>query len=1082
MHKTILFNFFPVIFLLLFNVALAQTANTTLGNISSPGESPKSPPLNRTILRKIVKEDRTRTTLLSSQKNELNFTNSTNFQEQIDTTSTQASVQQKDLKKPSKEENRREDEQQVIPTIATIDLSNGTTLADSLLKSKPSANNSNKSTKLIPDDEGLFKLPRNKGKPIFSDALEEDSKHDHEKLDTVTSSESKNTDNYEIKNKEPESTTLPTTKSKGSMKDIEDFDVESFKNDEKEEENEGKEETYEEGAHEETLSLVNDTNVNFNHVKKTPTTNNDTNVISHIDDPIEVEFDPKHDVEVVKNVTHSPIQRITQASQVRTQEASDHDKNAADKENKLVEQVSDKNATKKHESNSDSVNDLDLKDIEKVISSPELEKIPPKLDNSSSKADVPLRKTDEKKVTNTSWIDVPPPRKEILEKKKTTESSLIPEIRNLNDSVSLAPRARTISFSGINEFIPDTAESKITISRTGNTHETSITKKPAQIDKDIEQKPYPYLKTDIKKVTDESDEANKATGEKFNESTEEILAYENTIGRRQSDKKLVITEPSVVIENSIQQFKPIYYKRAGNATRTNFTVNDFGLEIITSRNIEQRNITSTIEQFIPLNSTIQTPFSNEKITLSKEEAKQNATQKEHQVDITGNGITEINFKNVSNDDVEEVISSSTEINMTERIIGKHPEEDFTEKPKDIESKKFMKTSESEGTFKSTENPKMNVKSSVEDSDLSFSNMNATENSKEHPMTIKIEGNNNQRVAIHNSSETTSTPLIKETTEKPLLTTTLDTNDFNNSEEVQLTSTTSVITEQPEFTTTVEYEFVGLKETTLSGEEEDTERSSTTILPILYDETTDSITDSNTFNPRMMDQSESTTISETETGEFPDEDKLIQEESPEEKLTTEEKSTTLGVETMEPDETLSFSTSTVSFDQDDTTSGVSEITDSNDGTTSIDDFVITTESDSFKRNTSNETAETNTTVFRGTTSKEVPIQTTTITEHSFTMDTTEMWPTTSPTNINIVSVTTESPISKPTIEIPTEIYSSLPPEEIKMLVEIIFEGTWKDVCPRLQYLRELLANLLTSGTEKYVFYELFLLLLCYYYFF
>ncbi|XP_033218774.1 flocculation protein FLO11 isoform X2 [Belonocnema kinseyi] len=1063
-----------VVFLLLFNDALAQTTIATIAKISPLEDSSKTPPSNRTVLRKIVVEDsNTKATLANDEKQEPIIVNSTNSPGQIERTSTREPLKQKDSKKSIIEEKIKAVEEPAVSTAATIDSLNRTTLVERILKSQPSENNvSRKPPKLIPDEESLPKLPRNKSKPIFLDAFKESSKHNVKKSDTVVTPESEGSDDkeieeHELEHKEP--TSIPTTKNKDSMKGLENFDVEPSKNDqenEKEDKNSDKDETFkEEATREEPVSLANDTKVNFNHVNKSQTLINNTNIISENDDATEVDFSPKHQVEIVKNVTLPPIMRLVQAPEVKNEEPVDSDKSNSDTRKKLLEQINDKNSTKiddnENSESAPSVNDVDLKndkvklDISKTdiplskmdIPLSKTETPPVTTEVSKSKADIPPSSIN-KTIENASWIEGLPRRKDIFEKKESTETSLASEKKNLNESVSPSPRARTISFSGINEFIPENVDSKIALSKTTN-NESPLTKRPFLSDKQIEQRPYPYLKIETKKPIDETEDISKESSfsKKIEQSTEEVLAYENTIGRRESDKKLVITEPSVVIENSIQQFKPTYYKRSGNATRINSTLSDFGLRTTTSKNDEEKNMTSTTERSIPLSSTMLAASADE-ITLTPEE---------NQLDLNANAITEVNSKNVSSNDFVKGTSST----LTEKVtkIEKTLKEDVTERT----AEKTKVEENSPETTKSSEDSKIDLQTSAEDSKFSFSHMNATESSTEHPVMKKVEEKKQTESSLWTSTSTTMETLA--TTEKALPTTTEILKNSSKSEESQ-NSTTQSSVEQPETTTSVEYEFVGLKETTTPGQDNglpDSDISATMLSP-LHDETTESSSETSTFVPRTFDQEETTTEAQdqittsepvTESSSF----KSTKENSTEDKF-TDEKYTTIGPETLQPDET-SFFTSTTASDQDSIVP-VSETSLGNDSTT-VDDL-SSIDSDTFKKNATTSTTEM-TVDSKVPTTSETSHDMTTVTEPSVAMDTTAMPTSTYTPTTEYVSISTENTISKFTTEISADAPPSLSSEDIKVLVRIVFEGTWNDVCPHLPFLREKLADLLTASTEK-----------------
>ncbi|XP_014603169.1 PREDICTED: receptor-type tyrosine-protein phosphatase F [Polistes canadensis] len=77
----------------------------------------------------------------------------------------------------------------------------------------------------------------------------------------------------------------------------------------------------------------------------------------------------------------------------------------------------------------------------------------------------------------------------------------------------------------------------------------------------------------------------------------------------------------------------------------------------------------------------------------------------------------------------------------------------------------------------------------------------------------------------------------------------------------------------------------------------------------------------------------------------------------------------------------------------------------------------------------------------------------------------------PTSTFITTFRDKLPTGKKSIDtIPTTSITNLdtlPPDEITSLVRIVLEGTKKDVCPRLEELRQFLANILSNGLDKVI---------------
>ncbi|XP_011298042.1 uncharacterized protein [Fopius arisanus] len=247
-------------------------------------------------------------------------------------------------------------------------------------------------------------------------------------------------------------------------------------------------------AQEETISLINDTNVNYKGLKKEHvddvitknlkvTQENATNVISQEPDTQSKRKDPKSQVEAIKNVTSSKVMRIIEPEESINNETSRHTSTGFSQVvNQPVERVPEKN----------------LENLE---------------------------------ISST-----------IFPSPNTLENTTAVNERNSS------PRGRTISFNTSNQFSSE-------VKAIGSTKES------AELGSTKDSKPYPYLKSSPSNPMNTSKPI----------VSEEISPLENTIGKSSDDKKLVITESSVVIDNSIQQMKPTYYKRSGNFSRLSST-------------------------------------------------------------------------------------------------------------------------------------------------------------------------------------------------------------------------------------------------------------------------------------------------------------------------------------------------------------------------------------------------------------------------------------------------------------------------------------------------------------------------------
>lgn len=143
-----------------------------------------------------------------------------------------------------------------------------------------------------------------------------------------------------------------------------------------------------------------------------------------------------------------------------------------------------------------------------------------------------------------------------------------------------------------------------------------------------EGKPYPYAKSSAKEsVPDSSNRLLEIT-------TEEGSALENTIGR--SEEKLIVTEASDVLENSIQQLKPAYRDK-GSSNESSSTLSSTATPITTTTvaSVPRESSDRVGERGMEENSTRvgnDVPRWNEsRETISG-------------VDVTGNGITEVSAR------------------------------------------------------------------------------------------------------------------------------------------------------------------------------------------------------------------------------------------------------------------------------------------------------------------------------------------------------------------------------------------------------------------------------------------------------
>ncbi|XP_076758884.1 uncharacterized protein LOC143428096 isoform X2 [Xylocopa sonorina] len=504
-----------------------------------------------------------------------------------------------------------------------------------------------------------------------------------------------------------------------------------------------------------SISLINDTYVNYSHHYNTSTENdpegdrsraleNATNFISE-ESAVTHESDPKEEVEVVGNVTNPATQRI----------AERQSQNPTTKAAGLANELSQGSNL-----------DVDsLRDQAKV---------------------------DEASHANQTRVESNDSDRQQLSR-ITTERISRAETSALQGSSSPVPRGRTIAFSGVNEF-PNT-EAKPTIASKFN---VSIVKKNIT-DRLAEQKPYPYAKSMTEQLRNNSNQVAV--------TTEEASAFENTIGKGQSEEKFIVTEASDVLENSIQQFKPSYYGKASNdsSSPTSTEVRS-SVPMTTASLIRLGEAQPTNQTVIDKSSDSKgIPEPEEKSSAAGNdvprwnESRETISQTGN-FDVTGNGITEVSPK---------------------------PDASFQK----IESR-TMTTPLTTDSSDSKTNPetlsKADVQTHAEGSLLLRSTLNATELSTEYSL---IKGNFSDK---ETSASTPASPLDASTAKEIESTTLLPATtiiaiektfvenvtespvaiDANKTNEIPSSvSATSSSVESLTTATSIEYEFVGLAEST-----------------------------------------------------------------------------------------------------------------------------------------------------------------------------------------------------------------------------------------------------------------------------
>ncbi|XP_043597905.1 mucin-17 isoform X2 [Bombus pyrosoma] len=752
-----------------------------------------------------------------------------------------------------------------------------------------------------------------------------------------------------------------------------------------------------------SVSLINDTYVNYSHRSKISTEKsvetdsadkwtsleNATNFITEEIPVTHESRHPKEEVEVVGNVTQPVIQRFIDR---QSQNSTSKDAGLANELNRTSNRDKDflRDSANANETSHEKQQEIEEKNQEKL-------------------ARLTTERTSE-------------------------ESSTVQGIS------SPVPRGRTIAF--------ESASSKRTI----------VAKKNAT-DRFVEQKPYPYTKSPKESLRNASNQPDV--------TTEEASALENTIGKGQSEEKFVVTEGSDVLENSIQQFKPNYYEKVSNESSTISSTEVRPSVQITTAPLVRLEETKPTNRTVVEKSSEQKGIdeSGEKSTSAGNDVSRWAESRETSgmgnVDVTGNGITEVSVKPENGD------KRTYEASLQEITVRTTPTP-LTTEPVEPQTDLGMLSN-------------ADVQTNVAGSLLIRSTLNATELSTEYPL---IKGNfSDERLPIYPTSPTdTSTVKVATDSATVLPTTTIEETSVGNVTEPPTVSDANGTNEIPSgvsgtlspeetfvpTTTSVEFEFVGLSDSTTFLWRNATEEPSkgrdlpneTSVVPTVKD-----LLAKNTPNEGTTTVSnESTTenissISETEipATSNPMTDRTI-------------------VPTSIPSQTIQSKdefTTRPSF--------VDEETDSS-SSTSLDEVEKTIDVTDSWSSTSEENVATTTIRTEQTISKdskdsyfmanvtESPVEFTSI-PNVYTTDATR--------------VATSSPFVPIGLEPRTPVSSSTSPatvsdipsvtahdttvlpdqEEITSLVRIDVEGTWFDVCPQVDKLRHTLANILTSGMEK-----------------
>ena len=751
-----------------------------------------------------------------------------------------------------------------------------------------------------------------------------------------------------------------------------------------------------------SVSLINDTYVNYSHRSKISTEKSvetDTadkwtsleNATNFITEEIPVTHEsrhPKEEVEVVGNVTQPVIQRFIDR---QSQNLTSKDADLANELNRTSNRDKDflRDSANANETSHEKQQEIEERDQEKL-------------------ARLTTERTSE-------------------------ESSTVQGIS------SPVPRGRTIAF--------ESASSKRTI----------VAKKNAT-DRFVDQKPYPYTKSPKESLRNASNQ--------LDVTTEEASALENTIGKGQSEEKFVVTEGSDVLENSIQQFKPTYYGKVSNESSTISSTEVRPSVQITTAPLVRLEETRPTNQTVVEKSSEQKGIdeSGEKSTSAGNDVSRWAESRETSgmgnVDVTGNGITEVSVKPESGD------KRTYEASLQEITVRTTPTPLTTEPVEPQTDLEMLSNAD--------------LQTNIAGSLLIRSTLNATELSTEYPL---IKGNfSDERLPIFPTTPTdTSTVKVATDSATVLPTTTIEETSVGNVTEPPTVSDANGTNEIPSgvsgtlspeetfvpTTTNVEFEFVGLSDSTTFLWRNATEEppkgrdlpNETSVVPTVKD-----LLEKNTPNEGTTTVSNESTTENTSS--------ISETEIP-------ATSNPMTDQTIVP---TSIPSQTVQSKDEFTTrpSFADEETDSS--STSLDEVEKTIDVTDSWSTTSEENVATTTIRTEQTISKdskdsyfmanvtESPVEFTSI-PNVYTTDATR--------------VTTSSPFVPIGLEPRTPVSSSTSPatvsnipsvtahdatvlpdqEEITSLVRIDVEGTWFDVCPQMDKLRHTLAIILTSGMEK-----------------
>ncbi|XP_032675621.1 uncharacterized protein LOC116846193 isoform X2 [Odontomachus brunneus] len=354
------------------------------------------------------------------------------------------------------------------------------------------------------------------------------------------------------------------------------------------------------------VSLINDTYVNYKPQAEKESRDNARDQVADVDGS-RSKGDPKEEVEVVENVTHQPILKIIDTNNTAANHS--HTNEVGNGQTEVVYKRGKVTVTGDKDDEEQKVFNASIK---------------------SADDDTGERKS----------IDKPESQVRSLE---TTTLSAQPEEQTTSRVIpSPIPQGRTIEFSGVNEF-PSVEVKSTTTTRIDTIFGTA----PAiQSTKMITPKPYLHVES-VRSLEMTTETTSPKPRNSSGDVAEETSAYENTISREESGKKSIVTEASVVLENSIQQQKPD--EKGLNEGSANITTESSSAAITT--------VIPIMDEIRPTNETFPDKSNSGVKSMEKKDsrAEQNddastaksgekaiaSTDEDH--DVTGKGITEISL-------------------------------------------------------------------------------------------------------------------------------------------------------------------------------------------------------------------------------------------------------------------------------------------------------------------------------------------------------------------------------------------------------------------------------------------------------